>query len=507
MTSTENRPDYQRLKENLSNQVWRLNNLYWITDKSGKKVKFKLNLAQWMFLNAMWYLNVILKARQLGFSTFIDIFLLDVCLFNSNIKAGIIADNKDHARVLFEDKIKFAYDNLPEEIRRRRPARSESKHELVFNNGSSIRVGTSMRSGTLQYLHVSELGKISRKYPAKAKEIKTGSFNAVEAGQFIFVESTAEGNSGEFFDMCQASEKMALAKTKLTALDFKFHFFPWWKNPEYRLDPKDVVIHRPLVEYFAMLEKKHGIVLRPEQKAWYAKKKALLGEDIKQEFPSTPGEAFEVSIQGAYYATQFADIYASGRIKHVPYQPGRLVDTWWDIGVSDYTSIWFVQDFGTHIHVIDYYQNSGEGLPHYAKTLTERRESLGYLYGRYIGPHDLRVKDFGTGIVRTKAAQDLGIRFDIAAQIGLSDGIEAVRGLLPICTFDEEKCAEGIKGLENYRKEWDEARGSYRDQPLHDWASHPSDAFRYGAVGRKKRVRESSAAAESKPPPPRGGWT
>jgi hypothetical protein len=144
---------YEQLKGQLSDLRWRLNNLYWITDKNGDRIQFQLNWAQESLMNELHFCNVILKARQLGFTTFIQIFMLDQCLFNSNIRAGTIAHRLDDARTIFRDKVQYPYDNLPEALRNARPKLSDSAEELVLSNNSSIRVGTSLRSGTLQYLH------------------------------------------------------------------------------------------------------------------------------------------------------------------------------------------------------------------------------------------------------------------------------------------------------------------------------------------------------------------
>jgi len=227
----------QKLVDLWADPLWRLNNLYFITNKAGKVVPFKLNDAQVNLYDELWYLNIILKARQLGFTTFIDLMFLDACVFNSNIRAGIIAHTLDDAGVIFRDKVKFAYDHLPDQIKAINPAIEDSAKTLTLKNNSSLRVGTSMRSGTLQYLHVSEYGKICAKHPEKAQEIKSGALNAVEKGQFIFIESTAEGREGHFYDMCQKAQHHAEQNSKLTELDFKFHFFPWHRDPSYQMDP------------------------------------------------------------------------------------------------------------------------------------------------------------------------------------------------------------------------------------------------------------------------------
>ena len=182
----------------LADPWWRLNNLYWIQDKAGRVVKFRLNPMQTRLFEQMWLRNSILKARQHGFTTFIDIFALDQALFTKNLEVGIIAHSKPDAQEIFRKKVLFPYQSLPEQLRAELTADRSSSQQLIFSNGSSIRVGTSMRSGTIHILHISEFGKIAAKYPQKAEEIVTGAFEAVPSTGFIFVESTAEGNQRAF---------------------------------------------------------------------------------------------------------------------------------------------------------------------------------------------------------------------------------------------------------------------------------------------------------------------
>jgi hypothetical protein len=272
-------------------QQWRLNNLYYITDATARKIKFQMNAVQQRLYLFMWYLTLVLKSRQHGITTFFCLFFLDVCLFNSNIHAGIIALNREDAEAFFRDKIKFAYDNLPEWLRTARETESENARELSFPNGSVIRVGTSMRSTTLQYLHISEFGKLCAKYPEKAREVVTGSLNTVHQGQFIFIESTAEGRKGYFHDYAIKALELKNRKADLSYLDFKFFFFGWYDDPKNQTEGIVDVPHE-LAIYFDDLAQK-GIKLTPQQKSWYILKSAQQGEDMHREFPSTPEEAFE----------------------------------------------------------------------------------------------------------------------------------------------------------------------------------------------------------------------
>ena len=469
---------------------WRLSNLYSIVNETGGKVPFTPNSAQIELLDSMHYMNVVLKARQLGFTTFIQLFMLDACMFNSNVRAGTIAHRLEDAKAIFRDKVKFPYDNLPDGLKAQNPARIDSADTLSFANNSEIRVGTSLRSGTFQYLHVSEYGKLCARYPEKAQEVKTGALNTVHAGQIAFIESTAEGQEGHFFDICKEAQSLQRRGVRLGPLDWKFHFFPWWRDTRYRL-AEPAPISQELREYFAALQAA-GIDLSDQQKWWYASKLRQQGDDMKREYPSTPDEAFAASIEGAYYGREMARIDAERRIGRVPHEPGLLVDTWWDLGMDDLMAIWFVQSHGREVRVIDYYENSGYGLAHYAGVLQEKRQARGFNYGVHLGPHDIKVRELGTGMSRIETAASLGIPFSICPQHDVADGIEATRQLLSRCWFDEEHTAPGVRGLRQYRREWDDARGTWKRQPRHDAASHPADAFRTGAMG----WREEQLAGE-----------
>ena len=482
------KPEHMTL---LRDKCWRLNNLYFITDKAGKKVRFRMTDEQIEYFEGMHTRNIILKARQLGFTTECCIIQLDAALFES-AKCALIAHTLNDAKRLFREKVKYAYDNLPAEIRAANPASNDAAGELVFSKGGSLYVSTSFRGGTLRFLHVSEFGKICAKFPHKAREIVTGAFEAVATDFFVTIESTAEGRAGYFFDYSQSAERQQLAGVPLGLLDWKFFFFSWWKNKAYWLDPTDVVIPQRLTDYFNELHAKHAIVTNDGQRAWYAAKEKTLGEDMKREYPSIPVEAFQQSVEGAYYAQQLTKLYAQQRIGVIPNNSHLPVMTFWDIGVGDSTAIWFVRQVGEEFHVIDYYENSGEGLRHYMKVLKDK----GYTYSEHWGPHDIDNREFGSDAkTRRELAREgyeidgqiYRMTFQVVPKIGINDGIEAAREIIPRCVFDESKCEKGIACIENYRKEWDDKRGCWKDRPLHDWTSHGSDAFRYFAVAKTKR--------------------
>lgn len=474
---------------------------YQIRDKTGKIVDFEMNEGQEEFLLNRHGMDVILKARQKGFTTVIQLDMLDDCLFIPNTSAGVIAHKLDDAKAFFADKIKFAYDRLPDDFKKEIAAEFESikfdeqdaADSMKFSNGSSLRVGTSLRSGTLQYLHVSEYGKLCAKYPEKAREVRSGAFNTVQAGQKIVVESTAEGQAGDYYDMCQKAEALEQSGSPLSALDFKFHFSPWFTSDEYWLDPEGVVITSEMAKYFDEIEpyviEVLGRPLNDGQKAWYAKKSDQQGDDMKREFPSTSKEAFEQSVRGSYFKTQMTTMRKQGRICRIPIldQP---VYTTWDLGYDDSMTITFWQDVGMERRAVDYYENSGEGFGHYARVLQDR----GYNYSEHNMPHDVEVhllnKDATT---RRQEAESAGIRpIRVLKRIRTEqDGIEASRAFLPSVYIDEERCARLIQCLDNYRKEWDDKRGVYKDKPLHDEFSHGYKSFESAAI-RPKPVAEQA---------------
>lgn len=226
-----------------------------------------------------------------------------------------------------------------------------------------------------------------------------------------------------------------------------------------------------LAEYKAS---KTGVVDKAELQAAQAQMSA---DEYEQEFECS----FEASVRGAIFAREMAFLRAQGRIGVVDYDPLLQVNTAWDLGVGDATAIWFMQLSGESVRCIDYYEASGEGLGHYVQVLSQR----GYTYAKHILPHDVQVRELGTGRSRLEMLASLGLRATVAPNLGLDDGIEAARIFLKRCWFDAVKAKAGIEGLQNYRREENTRTGELKPQPVHDWASHPADAFRYAAISLK----------------------
>lgn len=198
--------------------------------------------------------------------------------------------------------------------------------------------------------------------------------------------------------------------------------------------------------------------------------------------------SWDSPVVGSYFGSAMRRARDEGRITKVPHEDLLEVETWWDLGVDDSMSIWFVQLFNREVRLIDYYESSGEGFAHYAKVLKGQQEGFErmkyYNYSRHLAPHDIKVRNMGEDAkTRLEVAAGVGIKFTPVKRVSQKeDGIEAIRTMLSRCWFDEKNCLRGINALKGYRKTWDDKMMVYKDSPVHDWTSHGTDAFQTGAI-------------------------
>lgn len=468
------------IEAHFADRWWRLNNLYYIKDKYGKKVLFKPNQIQKEIHDNLWYFTIVPKARQLGVTTFFAILYFDQVLFSKNKTAGIVAHRQEDMKKIFRNKIKYAWDNMHPWVREYiGEPNTDNANELSWTddegNTSTIFVSMSTRSGTINYLHISEFAYVCQRFPEKAEEIVTGAINSVEQGQFVSIESTTAGREGYFFDFVQAAEKNRKEQRELTELDFKIFFFPWYIEPNYSLPNANFLIQKTHEDYFALLKTKHGVTLTDGQKRWWIKKWELNQDRMNSEYPSTLDEAFAVTAEGAYYANQMNRVYISRRIRQQPYNPLLPVDTYWDLGINDSMVVLFVQSDGPAINFIDSYANTGEGLEHYLGVLKDKK----YRYGGHYFPWDVEITDVGSGLTRKETLQKLGLSdIHVAPKIGVLEGIDKVRILFNRFYFDEANTEKLYNALANYRKDWDAKLGVWKNSPRHDANSHYADAVR-----------------------------
>lgn len=463
----------------LANQFVRLNTIYRVVDVNGKLVDFVMRPEQYDFFRNMHNRNVILKGRRIGFTTIIQLFMLDEALFTPNTSCGIIAHTREDAEKFFSKKLKLAYDHIPVDFKAKYvpTAEQDAANQLKFSNGSYISVGTSMRSDTLQYLHVSEYGKLCAKFPEKAAEVQSGALNAVSKGSTVIIESTGEGAHGHFFEVCTAAKRLADDDAELSPMDYKFFFYPWWISREHRLD-NHYEPNEDEARYFKELKEESGVLLDRQQMNWYIAKSREQGEKMNREHPSTPSEAFRGVLAGAPLSRTMAMLRRSGRITRVPYLRGHLVHTFWDLGRNDKMAIWFMQHVGFDVRFFDYHEDNFWDLSHYAKILNEKP----YSYDTHHLPHDAEVIELTRTDAKTReevlrAELLSGDTYIVPRIASEEEGVHMTRQHLPNCWFDAERCAEGILCLEQVRYKFDIKLQEFQPHLVRNQFKHGADAL------------------------------
>jgi len=228
------------------------------------------------------------------------------------------------------------------------------------------------------------------------------------------------------------------------------------------------------------------LTLMTHEEAKLAKKEYKGREEIfEQEYECS----FTAAIRGTYYTKVIGQMATNNQLTSVPYDPDYPVITAWDIGINDKTCIWYAQQMGGEIRIIDYDENTGESLNFYASIV----KSKPYTYDYHILPHDVNVRSLATGKTRKEHLQNLGLKIQVAPKLPVDDGINAVRTMLPKCFFDVKKCDKGLKSLMNYRSDYDSRTGTFKKNPLHDDSSHAADSFRYLALGLKSYKSQATS--------------
>lgn len=503
--------DLLALDRRLKSRKWRLNNLYWIegeTDAGERQVmRFRMNWAQRSFYEALWWLCCILKVRQLGFSTFIAMFMLDDVLFNMNHKGGIV-DKTDVDAMKKLAKIRFAYNNLdradPEHedvvalgaaIKDARPLIAPTnEHTMTFGGDAkgAIWCGTNFRGDTAQVLHISELGYTAHYFPRKATELMAGATNAVHKGNHIFVESTFEGGKvGEYYDLITTSMANNSVKVEdLTEMDYRFYFYCWWKHPEYQLKNAEIPALEPHEqEYYDGLKEDHGICLRKAQIAWHIRKWRQQRDAMMKEFPSVPEDCLNASTQDAIFGREVITMKKDGRLQTMNPDKRYGLFATWDLGFSDFMAIWIGQVVGTQIRWLRYYENTRETLSTYVNWIKKQEDELGIQINQHYLPHDAAQHSRG-GRTFTQDMDEAGITNYIVIPVtpDVWVGVNAVRNLFANFWFDPateyywkkdgKNYLGGLASLENYCQAEETAQGVIRPVPVKNQATHGADALR-----------------------------
>lgn len=396
-------------------------------------------------------LLVILKARQLGL-TWLEAGFCDWMMIINMLFLGIVISVNEALSIEFLERVYFIHDRLPWWLKPPTKSRTKQTFELQHDKGliSCIKslpsTDLGAQSKTPNLLIMDEVCK-----NRMAKDIFNSSYPGIETskGRVVLISNAIKEGSGWYFmrDLYIASMS--------GSNKFKRIFLPWNAHPHRPKDFKQNMIASGMSE-----------------------------RDVNENYCDSEEQAIEDrNIRGVYYAKQMADARKEGRVCAVPYVQGYEVYTFWDLGVDDSTSIWFMQHIGKQYRFIDYYENTGMGLVHYAKILKEKD----YVYGDHYMPFDAEVHELGgnteIALSRKEVAENLGLRPIVTVQKAkdtqaILNSIELGRNILGQCCFDTVKCAKGILCLESYRAEWDEENNKLDIKPLKNWATHGSDSFR-----------------------------
>jgi len=489
---TESETDVEYIEEYLRTKLWRMNNLYYVIDKVGELVQFRMNLAQHIkYAQQLRHpKTLVLKSRQRGISTGTLIDYNDDALFTPNLLVGMQSYGLEESAALLE-KLGVIWDNLDPAIKgyMNLTKTKDNTKSMAYNNGSEVKVQTSFRGSTLHRLHVSELGKIANKDPKKAKELKTGTFQAIKAGNPVTVESTAEGQHNAMHTWWTEAEEIIGERSPK---DFYPLFLTWVTDPdcqiyvEQHISSEDAEIIEKIEQEYGEYVDYPDFKLSDTQKWWLVAELRELGDDFFQEYPHTPEAAFSAVRDGTYYAKHWRKY---GHTKKGLYDPALDVWTAWDLGRNDMMVIIMFQRYQNEMRIVDCYYNHGEGLEHYTSVLKKLVKEKGYRFCRHILPHDVMVADLTTDVTRLDRLRELGLKKMkvLPRTANRNNDIEIVRAQIPNMWVDPDTCSYILKMFSRYTKKWDDVLNVFKDEPLHNTWSNPADSVRYGVLGSYKR--------------------
>lgn len=453
--------------------VWRLNNLYRIVDKFGHEVPFVPTQEQAAIIHAVYVLgqkrHAILKARQMGFSTLIELMALDAAYFGENVQVAIVDRTQPDAELKLDTKVRFAYERLgPLQDR----LKVDNDGEMSWDNGSTIIAGKNARGSTLQFLHVSEWGPIAHEDPKRSAEIKTGALVAAEQG-IIIVETTFKGGKGgHLYELLKRS--METPEAYRTAKDFRFWFFPWYLDASYTLEGDESAIPKEVRRYLNEKEEELGFRFTPGQRLWYAKTAAEQGIFMFREYPTTPDEAFQAPVEGAIYGAIISQIRAAGQIRDFLWDQSFPVFAAWDIGWDDETAIWLFQLVNREVHWIWCTRQQHHTAAQMMKLVADTNIPV----AKHFLPWDASSTASSVGVTYRSEVEKAGAQSIEVLPPTREEwaSINATRDVLKRSYIHRTNCAAGVESLEAYHVK------ETTQQPVHDWSSHASRAMEYGVT-------------------------
>ncbi len=508
----------------LDDQLYRLRHLYSCREEgSGRAIAMHLRQEQELlarhFIEKPTVPAYVIKSRRLGISTFVGTFQSDCAVFEQSFHGQLIDQTQEDATKKMIEIIRFAIDNLEEEIRanlyfakrndgelrirlRAQDETLQHLNETESEDSVIYATGGKGRGGDCSFLHVSEWGPIAALDPARSQEIRTGAFPAARRGRRVVETTWYGGRSGELWDLIKP------VMDHDPNAEGEIFFFPWHGDPQ---AVKTTGMSVPEIEaYFKELAEKLGRKFSREQKLWYTAKKLEQGMWIKREYPSTLGEALSVPMAGAIYAELMDNLRERKRVADFTADQDLPGYAFCDVGISDYLCSWVFQFAGRDILAPDYLTAVGENAAHLVKWLRTMERKHGIAIAKLFVPHDADRRAPGTGntYVDDLVKADWP-RKDIIVVPRTPDiwlGINRARKLLPRLFFHSTNCGtqvktvtetlpSGIECLDYYHKKVvsSEGQGVVYEEPVHDIYSHGADAFRTFAEAERQGLLEGSS--------------
>jgi hypothetical protein len=505
--------DTQEALEAFRDPLWRLGTLYSIRTRDGSVIKFTPRPQQAQIIDLIYRQGcrriIILKARQLGFSTLLGVICADRLCFGLGQQISLIDQTIEDARQKLRDIVMVAYDSLDPALKRELPITRSNTGELAVkfvrheeSKTNAMFAGTHARGGANSFLWVSEWGVVQATDLARSEEILTGALPSVGDGICVVETTWRGGRNGHLWGLVRSA--LETPEEQKGPLDWRVVFFPWIDDPSY-----SDATPRPLSEetqrYFAELA---NISVTPGQMSWYQRKKTEQGMFMLREYPTIIEECFQSPVEGAIYAAEIDKLRAQGAIKPWIVDNSALTHTAWDLGSPVNTCTWYFQlgPMG-EIRVIDY--DGDLDIPpveRVAKMLAK-----GYLYGTHILPHDaMQTQKSGRTFLNELKEAGLGNCRAVPRTYDPWVGINRLRSMLPRFSFRVPQCERGLEALSNYHTIRETSTGIAKDEAVHDWSSHACDAVRLiaeaEAAGMLSRAGISGGVARRQPVRVRSGF-
>lgn len=486
-------------REQMSSPLWRIRNIYTIRNREGKAQHFTPTPEQEEVLHQIFVLKrkkiFIPKARQLGMSTLVAIIILDSILFGSGVQISISDFVSGNAKKKLEEKIIYGFQKLPKIWRAGWEIITNNKQTGEFRvkrrgadkeHESAVYAGDSIRGGTNQLIHLSELGETQIKAPERAKETIEGGLPSAESAIIIIETTWHGGKQGALYRIIKDALETP-DHLKDIEKDFFVIFFAWDTEPSYTHggDPSQILpeIH----DYFDKLSAKNGKTYTPGQRLWYQKQKAKYGERIYSIYPSELDEIFLSPVEGAIFAREVDKARTEGRVTLVPHDPTRPVHTLWDLGAPENTIVWYFQIIGNRYKFIDIdvVKSDKEEINGMDLTFPERVLHMNgkpYKYGYHYLPHDGEAE---TDLRNKTTAQEDLIKLGLKGTPLIVKrvkrkwlAIDKTKQLFTLFDFDAARCGPALESLAMYRRKQDPFDDTkFTDDIEHDWTSHIADSI------------------------------